>query len=896
MFDFFFFHLDVPSTQKFIFELQKLAKNSGHKYPLLIAVDQENGMVNSLYDKNYLTQFPGNMAIVATQSTTMAIQVAEATGRELKAVGINWILGPVVDVLTDTTSKKLGVRSMGDDPEEVAEYTLALLEGFRRAGIVTCGKHFPGYGSSNINSESELPEIQDSLDQLKTGSLVPFQAAIDQNIDSIMVGGCALPNAAIKEKYACLSEQVVNSLLRNQMGYNGVVVSECLEMQYLYETVGVSQGAMMAALAGCDVIMVCTQHRLQMEALVGILAGLRDKTLSADLVHKSSRRVSDMKRRYLSWDEALNPSRLSKLARLTKSHQNLSLKAYDRVITLVRDKENFIPLSKSIDENSNILLLTPHIASNLGHCDSKNFAFLGRALLNYYTGKLRHTIYTENGLIDQHRALINDSKAIILITTDATRHEYQINITKVVAALCNQQQIPLIVIAGSSPYDMALDRSIGTYLCIYEFTEPCLIATAKVLFGRLSAVGKFPGKWLYQNQHMQFLSSSRQRWLVEEWKSDQVGIMDKFRALWRVCFAGQHFEFQIKQFINILSTEQKQKHFCVKNTSTNEIYGFCGTWVHSDQHTGSIFMLFVDPTRRRMAIGKSLHERALKYLAGLPGLKRITLGAHLPGWFAGIPLLSEPSSVDVDIVSWFKNNGWDIPLARKNSQNIVVHTMVLDEVPSWCYPDIVFARCTNIKFDIISRFRPLLPSSESWLGLFGPTLDSFEIMHKLQRFFSSFEALPSGILELYRLALSDVSNTTNKSGISINNTNVTVAIDDASGEIVASIVSFTCNSKEIAQLQPWIFDFGNARVSGLCGLLGQTPAARQGIVAFQLGQHRLQQDVDRCVLYGVKGSDDKSLMRELRFVKNKSFLVVQRNVTGYHYEINKQFYSCAMQH
>lgn len=842
-------------------------------------------MLNSLCDKNYLTQFPGNMAIVATQSKTMATQVAEATGRELKAVGINWILGPVVDVLTDSTNKLLGVRSMGDDPEEVTDYTLAFLEGFRRAGIVTCGKHFPGYGSANINSESGLPEIQDSLDQLKTGSLVPFQCVIDQNIDSIMVGGCTLPNATIREKYACLSEQVVSSLLRNQMGYDGVVVSECLEMQYLYDTVGVSQGALMAALAGCDVIIICTQYRLQIQALFGILAGLSDKILSANLVYKSEHRLSKIKRRYFSWNEALNPPSLSTLADLNKSHRNLSLQAYNQVITLLRDEENLIPLSKSIDEDSNLLLLTPHITPILGHTEGNIFTVFGKALTKYYTGRLKHTTYTEKGLIDEHHVLISNSKAIILITTDATRNEYQISFTKVVAALCNQQQIPLIVIAGSSPYDMALDRSIGTYLCIYEFTEPCLIATAKVLFGRLSAVGKFPGKWLYQNQLMQFSSSSRQRWLVEEWSPEQPDMIERFRNLWKVCFAGQHSEFQVDGFLSVLTTEQKQKHFFVKNSSTNEMYGFCGTWVHSDQYTASIIMLFVDPARRRMAIGKSLHERALKYLAGLSGLKCVTLGARLPGFFAGIPLFSEPSSVEVDIVNWFKNNGWDIPLVRKNSRDIVVHSMVLDELSSWCCPDTIFARSTKFKFDIMGRLWPLLSSPESSVSLFGSSSDSFKITHKLQKFFCSFEALPSGIPELYRLALSDGINTTSECGSRSNNSNVTVAIDDVSGEILASIVSFTRSSQKLAQLQPWIFEFGDARVSGLCGLLGQTPEARQGIVAFQLEQQRLQQDVDRCVLYGVEGSEDKLLMRQLGFVKDQSFLAVQRNISGYHLEV-----------
>jgi beta-N-acetylhexosaminidase len=875
-------NLDAKSTRQLILELQQLAKDSGHEYPLLIAIDQENGMLNSLCDKHYLTQFPGNMAIVATKSKTMATQVAEATGRELKAVGINWILGPVVDVLTNSASKLLGVRSMGDDPDEVTEYALAFLEGFRRAGIATCGKHFPGYGNATINTTLGLPVIQDSLDQLKTASLIPFRGIIEKNIDSIMVGGCALPKVTLRETYACLSEEVVRGLLRDQMGYKGVVVSECLEMQYLYDTVGVSQGAMMAALAGCDVIIICTQYRLQIQALFGILAGLRNGVLPVELVRKSAHRLREMKHGHLSWNEALNPPPLSALAQLRENHTNLALQAYEQAITLLRDQENLIPLNKSIDEGSNILLLTPHIIPISGYTDGDIFSIFGKALIKYHSGRLQHTTYTEKGLIDEHHALVSKAKAIILITTDANRNEYQISFTKVIAALCNQHRLPLVCIAGSSPYDMALDRTIGTYLCIYEFTEACLKTTAKVLFGRLPAVGRFPGSGQYQNQLTPFSSSSRRRWLVEEWSPDQPGAIESFRKLWENCFPERNGRFQFDLFASVLSAKHQpaQKHFFVKNSSTNKMYGFCGTWVHPAQHTGSIIMLFVDPARRRMAIGKSLHERALKYLASLPKLDRITLGARLPGFFAGIPLSPRPSPNEVDVVKWFKHSGWDIPHARKNSPELLVHTMALSRLSRWRCPEAVMARLTNtnVTFEVMGSVQPSSKTSLSPTS-FGSSPVSSGFAHKLYKFLSSFEALPSGIPELYRLALSDVAENVIATSGSNNDSNATIvaAIDTESGEVIASLVSFKRKARALIRLQPWIFEFSDA--CGLCALLGWTPLLRQALVAFQLEHQRQQKDVDLCALYGVDSGEDKWLMQQLGFEETQSFLTVQRSVT-----------------
>lgn len=138
-------------------------------------------MLNNLNDDDYITQFPGAMAMVATQSQDMARDVAKATGLELKALGINWTLGPVVDVLSNSTNKLLGVRTMGDDPKEVTQYALAYLEGYTEANIATCAKHFPGYGNAYVDETLALPIVYDSIEQLETASLIPYRQIIKRH-------------------------------------------------------------------------------------------------------------------------------------------------------------------------------------------------------------------------------------------------------------------------------------------------------------------------------------------------------------------------------------------------------------------------------------------------------------------------------------------------------------------------------------------------------------------------------------------------------------------------------------------------------------------------------------------------------------------------------------------
>ena len=132
--------------------------------PLLIVLDQENGGVNSLYDEIYIRQFPSAMGIAATGSKTLAHEVAKATAQELKAVGVNWILGPVLDVLTNVRNQPLGVRTSGDDPQEVSQYGVQFMKGYQEAGLATCGKHFPSYGNLEfLGSHTDVPIITESL-------------------------------------------------------------------------------------------------------------------------------------------------------------------------------------------------------------------------------------------------------------------------------------------------------------------------------------------------------------------------------------------------------------------------------------------------------------------------------------------------------------------------------------------------------------------------------------------------------------------------------------------------------------------------------------------------------------------------------------------------------------
>lgn len=696
--------------------------------PLLIALDQENGGVNSLYDETYIRQFPSAMGVAATGSQALAHEVAFATAHELKAVGINWILGPVLDVLTNAKNQPLGVRTTGDDPQEVSQYGTEFMRGFQEAGLATCGKHFPSYGNLEfLGSQADVPIITETLDQLSLSALVPFRNAIAHGLDSMMVGGVSMSSAGVNVMHACLSEQVVDDLLRKDLGFRGVVVSECLEMEALTHNIGVGGGTVMAKNAGCDIILLCRSFAVQQEAICGLKLGVENGIISRGRIEQSLRRVLQMKARCTSWEQALNPPGLHSLTQMQPSHTSLSKRAYGDSISVVRNKRNLLPLSGILDPNEELLLLTPlvkplpasavsrSVAAHLGLSLEDPIAWdrmasvlsgesvfkeLGRSLSRQRNGRVLHTSYTTNGVRPIHENLIERASAVIVVTTDANRHLYQHGFTKHVSMLCRMSQAgqprekPLVVVASSSPYDFAMDQSVETYVCTYDFSEPALEALVQVLYGELTPTGSLPGSI----SRSQKLHQARQHWLVESWNEERDAhgldaLLDIVRA-----DSAQNSELQgvTSNSFLLRRAEVVEAHLMVRNSSTQALYGFCSTYFFRSTGIGVIGSLIVDPSRRRLSIGRSLHDRAIHTLFQCKGIKRFQLGSRLPGIYLGIPATHQVERKRLR--QWFANMGWNTALSQPAC------SVVLRNVTTWTPPDGLVDALQNhtaVRYDLV---------------------------------------------------------------------------------------------------------------------------------------------------------------------------------------------------
>ena len=710
----------AEQTTRLVLDLQTIAHEAGHPLPLAIALDQENGGVNSLFDEECITQFPSAMGVAATGSTKTACDVAKATAEELCSVGINWIMAPCLDVLTNVKNQPLGVRSFGDNAEEVSKFGVASLKGFKDAGIASCGKHFPSYGNLEfLGSSLDVPVITESLEQLSLSALVPFRQAIKQGVDAMMVGGCAM--SSVSAMHACLSEEVVEDLLRRKFGFDGVVISECLEMEALSHNIGVGNGTIMAFNAGCDLVLVCRSYAGQLEALRSLELGLEDGIIDQSRLKQSLRRMLELKAKCTSWEKALAPEGIARLSRLRKPHGLLSMEAYNSSITVVRDKDRLLPLSNILDSDEELLLLTPLVkplpasaasqalATSAGIPDmsshnaliSGEFVFkeFGRSLARQRNGRVLHASYTANGVRPVHESLINRANAVIVVTADANQNLYQQGFTKHLAAICkltqaaDKREKPLVVVSVSSPYDFAMEASLGTYICTYDFTETALQALVKVLFGELTPTGSLPGS-LRQNDKVH---QSRQTWLVEAWdRSRDADALDLLLKKHNDPMESSSIIVGSSSAAFIVGHQSvDETHFVVRNSSTRALYGFCTTYFFQSTGIGVLGFVFVDPERRRLSIGSSLHNRAIKHLLQKGGVKRLQLGTRLPSMFLGIP--SSNSLERKRLRRWFSAIGWDTGQAR------LVCSMLLLDLAAWSVSESLLRslQSAGFEFDLV---------------------------------------------------------------------------------------------------------------------------------------------------------------------------------------------------
>ncbi|EJD01364.1 glycoside hydrolase [Fomitiporia mediterranea MF3/22] len=517
----------IPQLHNLIQRLQQLAKDSGHAQPLLIGIDQENGLVSAFSSTSKPdagTQFPGAMAVGSTGDPENARKVSNSSGREMHLAGISWAYSPVADVNSDIRNPVIGVRSYGEDARAVSSFVCALSDGYVSAGIASCAKHFPGHGDTHVDSHLALPVVTKDLATLEQTELVPFQDAIANGIPSIMTGHIALPPlikalGADKDERvpASLSRGIVTILLREKMGFKGVVVTDCFEMNAISKGYGIGPGAVLALQADTDIVMCCHVFENQVAAVETTYTAVERGDLGSDFLRRSGERIAAMKEKFCGkWEDILGkPLDTNALSILKKDNERISREIYARTSKwLSRPTDDKLLY---ISPHSDVLVLTPQMESINAAVDDpqdllrseegriRNTA--GPSYLAFATAIARrapfssHIVYTpleavEGGTLSSTLLQsILSVHAIVFATRNAHQSAWQLAVLRRVvdvvgkaAGAGKEQPIKIIVVASCAPYDHALlqaDEATKALpcLCTYEFTKPALEEAATKLYG-----------------------------------------------------------------------------------------------------------------------------------------------------------------------------------------------------------------------------------------------------------------------------------------------------------------------------------------------------------------------------------------------------------------------------
>lgn len=360
--------LNSPDQVKALSEgLQQLAKENRIPIPLLIATDQEGGVVTRL--QSGFTFFPGNRALGETSDPNLAKLSALIMGQELQAVGINMNLAPVVDVNNNPRNPIIGIRSFGETPEIVIRFAEKALEGYKKAGIIATLKHFPGHGDTEIDSHEDLPIIRKSLEELEKIELVPFMQL--SKIAPVIMTAHLLVPALDVDHCSTLSEKTL-SYLRNKIGFQGVIITDSLVMQGVLKKCEIIDEAAIHALnAGSDILLIggrqlIDEHRFELNVNdikrihASLVKAVQENRISERRLNQAVQRVLSLKEEYIlskkvetPLNEPINTSAHKKIAEQIAFQALKITKKVNSSISNLRDKKIFIIAPKVLKDHIN---------------------------------------------------------------------------------------------------------------------------------------------------------------------------------------------------------------------------------------------------------------------------------------------------------------------------------------------------------------------------------------------------------------------------------------------------------------------------------------------------------------------------------------------------------------
>lgn len=452
------------------------------RIPLLISTDQEHGAVARVGIP--ATLLPGAMALGAAGSHSTARKAARVAGAELRALGIRQNYAPVADVNVNPANPVIGVRSFGSDPEAVAGLVAAQVKGYQSEDIASTSKHFPGHGDTKDDSHSHLPYIHHTREQWETLDAPPFRAAVAAGIDSIMTAHIVVPALDPAEDPATLSRPILTGILREELGYDGVVVTDSLGMQGVRTKYGDDRVPVLALKAGVDQLLNPPKPEIAWNA---VLQAVRDGELTEARLDESLLRILRLKSKLDLFSDPYVTSRGVDRTVGTRAHLATADRIAEETTTLLLNEGGLLPLSRRTHRK--VLVVGADATSPSGTTGPPT-TVLGRELteLGYTATVLPTGTAPSAAKIGEAVAAAAGKDAVLVGTYNVGAGSAQIALVEALVAT----GVPVVALAIRNPYDVARLSTVGASLAAYCWTDVELRAAVRVIAGRVEPHGRLP--------------------------------------------------------------------------------------------------------------------------------------------------------------------------------------------------------------------------------------------------------------------------------------------------------------------------------------------------------------------------------------------------------------------
>jgi beta-N-acetylhexosaminidase len=472
-------NVDSPQQVRELCASLQAARPAGD-LPLIIGLDQEGGQLQAVGDP--ATAWPGNLALGATGSEELARRAGRAIGLEVAAVGGTLVYAPVCDVLHRASATPLGTRPFGDDPAVVARLAGAMTEGLQSAGVAATLKHFPGHGAAGADSHRALPVIDHDLETLRTEELPPFRAAIAAGASAVMAGHIGVPALTGGVTMpATVSREILGDLLRRDLGFEGVTVSDALDMAGAAYGDGLGGVVGEAAAAGMDLLLLNHPPAVEQAAFESVLAAIAAGRLEPRGSLAARDRILRLRRHLAGLVQP--PLEIVGCA----EHRRLARRIAEASITLVRDPKGILPIEPGAGR---IAVLAPAPA-DLTPAETSSYVPMGLARTLRTRGFDVEELVTPLDPSDAEVAALATAAAgcqvAVVGTFDAVSFAGQARLVTRLAAVK-----ALVAVALRSPYDVELYPASVATVATYGIEPPQIEALADALSGRIPFAGRLP--------------------------------------------------------------------------------------------------------------------------------------------------------------------------------------------------------------------------------------------------------------------------------------------------------------------------------------------------------------------------------------------------------------------